>query len=198
MTSAPSPAASTSPGWVKPDVRFLSGTDLQGTFEIGGEQRSFAKGDLIYPLNVRYAGIVIDTTATTTPVVTPTPTATSTDTTVPSVTGIFLSGDDAAVGWLVTSNADEPTVLPDAALGKISGRVRAAGSVAGTKDQYSVRVGDRQAVATKVNTSVDGSGLTFNGVSDKRVPTASVFFTDASGVVFFGRFGGGEYDGVWF
>lgn len=172
--STPSP--STAPGWVKPSVAFVGGTATSATFDIAGETRVFATGDLVYPLNVRYAGLVDGTTDQ----------------------GLFTYGDDAAIGWIVTANAESPTVLPDAALGEISGRVRVYAAVAGEKDTFWATVNDTTHVKVSLGAPVGDTGLTLSAVDGLGTATGQVSFKDQAGSTFLGRSGGGEYDGVWF
>ncbi|MFD0481117.1 hypothetical protein ACFQ46_00805 [Kineococcus sp. GCM10028916] len=181
------PTHSTAPTWEQPSVGFVTGTDAYGIFTVDGEQVRVAKGTLIYPLSVRYQGIVVETTAT----ATATATATSTEDT--SVLGVFTSENNSSTGWLVPSDTGAPTELPATALGTTHGQVRLGGVL---RDKFWLRVDRNDDVLLAAGTAVDGTGLTFAGAVDTRVPSASAFFTDAAGIVYFGSMGEGDSDGV--
>ncbi|WP_380175609.1 hypothetical protein ACFEMC_09045 [Kineococcus sp. DHX-1] len=167
----------------------MSGSDAVGVFDVDGERVSVAKGALIYPLSVRYGGLAGATAATST--VSASPTSAPSD--VASTVGVFLSESDPGRGWLVQSNATDPVQLPDAALGKTTGTVFVGGVL---RDKFWVRKDRQDDVLLSQGDSVAGTPLRFTGVQDDRVPTATAFFTDAAGVVYFGNMGEGGSDGV--
>lgn len=184
----PGPSRSTAPAWEAPAVGFVTGNADYGVFDLDGKRVTVLTGQLIYPLSVRYQGVVVVETPTPTP--TPTPTSTAKDS---SVLGKFTSENNPATGWLVPSNLEKPTQLPAAALGKVSGQVRLNGVL---RDQYWVRVDRQDDVLMTAGTAVGTTGLTLTGASDKRVPYAGAIFTDGVGNVYFGSMGERESDGV--
>ncbi|WP_432505319.1 hypothetical protein [Kineococcus arenarius] len=185
----PSDTRSTAPGWTVPQVSFVTGTAAFGTFRIAGEDVRIARGDLVYPLGIRYGGLVASDEATT-------PTETSDDS-VPAVKAVFTAENDAQTGWVITSDPEGKVLLPDAVVGHPQGRARAYGVLA---DRVWIRVDREQGALYSEGESVGDTGLTFLGTEpdDESLPNAGVYFQDGSGIVYFGKFGGGESDGVAF
>ncbi|WP_432498599.1 hypothetical protein [Kineococcus auxinigenes] len=190
-SATPTDTRSTAPGWTVPQVSFVTGTDDFGTFRIAGEDVRIATGDLVYPLGIRYGGLAPSDEATT-----PTPSETSDDS-VPAVKAVFTAENDAQTGWVITSDPEGKVLLPDAVVGHPQGRVRAYGVLA---DRFWIRVDRQQGVLHSEGEAVAGTGLTFLGTDpdDDSLPAAGVYFQDGSGIVYFGKFGGGESDGVAF
>ncbi|NAZ83717.1 hypothetical protein GTR02_18040 [Kineococcus sp. R8] len=113
--------------------------------------------------------------------------------------GVFLSATDTAGGWIVPPG----TLLPDAVVGATTGRARVEAVL---RDQFWIRVDRDEAVLQPAGAAVKGTSLTFEGFSDEtfsrwvsplKNPRTQVFFSDGP-VTSFGRFGGGEVDGVAF
>ncbi|WP_432533499.1 hypothetical protein [Kineococcus arenarius] len=183
---APSDTRSTAPGWTVPQVSFVTGTDAVGRFLIAGEYIDVARGDLVYPLGIRYQGLAGDAGE-----------STPTDGSVLSVKAVFTAENDAQTGWVITSDPEGDVLLPDAVVGHPQGRARAYGVLA---DRVWIRVDREQGVLYSEGESVGDTGLTFLGTDpdDESLPDAGVYFQDGSGVVYFGKFGGGESDGVAF
>ncbi|WP_432487596.1 hypothetical protein [Kineococcus sp. SYSU DK018] len=183
----PSDTRSTAPGWTVPQVSFVTGTDGYGVFRIAGEEVRITKGDLVYPLGIRYGGVVAAESDASVPV----------DGTVGAVQGVFTAENDAATGWVITSDPEGKVLLPGAVVGAPQGRARVYGVLA---DKFWVRVDRGQGVLYAVGDTVSGTGLTFLGTEpdDATLPEAGVYFEDGAGVVYFGTFGGGESDGVSF
>jgi len=198
-TSAPAvvPApASSAPGWTTPVVRFVGASGATATFDVDGEQRTFTTGQAVYPLALVYAGTVQAST--------PTPSSSSssatTTTAPPQQLGVFVSAGDSGTGWIVPPGTD----LPDAVVGRTQGRVRVVGVL---RDRYFVGVDRQPDVLLATGTAVAGTPLTFTGESNdvhtrwalqNGTPDeaqGNVYFADGA-VVAFGRFGGGEVDGV--
>jgi hypothetical protein len=103
------------------------------------------------------------------------------------------------------------TVLPDAVVGGTKGRVRVYGIASSADDgtTFWVRVDRQERIAVKTGAAIDGTGLTLVGAADDAFATidpalrASMGNTDPvafmnGSVTYFGRFGGGETDGVAF
>jgi len=194
----PAPASS-APGWTTPVVRFLGASGASGataTFDVDGEQRTFATGQAVYPLGLVYAGTV----QASSPAPSSSSASSSTTTAPPPQLGVFTSAGDSGTGWIVPPGTD----LPDAVAGRTQGRVRVVGVL---RDRYFVGVDRQPDVLLAAGTAVAGTPLTFTGESNdvharwalqNGAPAkaqGNVYFTDGA-VVAFGRFGGGEVDGV--
>ncbi|WP_337062736.1 hypothetical protein [Kineococcus sp. G2] len=186
VSTTPSDTRSTAPGWTVPQVSFVTGTDSAGLFLIAGEHVRVAAGDLVYPLGIRYGGLV-GGAETTTPV----------DGELPPVTAVFTTENDARTGWVITSDPKGEVLLPDAVVGHPQGRVRAYGVLG---KQTWIRVDREPGKLHSEDAVVEGTGLTFLGDAPgvEGLPVADVYFKDAAGNFYFGTFGGGESDGVSF
>ncbi|WP_369052258.1 hypothetical protein [Kineococcus terrestris] len=185
VTTPPTPSdtRSTAPGWTVPQVSFVVGDNVTGVFKIAGEYRTVAKGELIYPLSVRYDGVVEE----------PDPAAEE----IPVVKGIFRSEHRAGTGWIVESDPKGNKVFPKALVGDPAGRARVYGVLG---DRYWISVERQPGVLHAVEDAVAGTGLTFLGAGAPQdgFPVADVYFVDGNGNHYFGTFGGGEQDGVAF
>jgi len=191
------PPVSSAPGWTTPVVRFVGGTAAAGTFDVDGEQRTVALGQSVYPLSLVYAGTVTSSEATPTP----SPSSSSSTTTAPPPQlGVLLSADDSSAGWIVPPDS----ALPDVVVGRTQGRVRVVGL---RQEQFFLRVDRQQDALLAVGTAVQGTGLTFTGVTNDvharwaaqagnpSLAQGEVYFSTGA-VTAFGRFGAGEADGV--
>jgi len=195
------PPASSAPGWTTPVVRFLGATAGSATFDVDGEQRTVATGQAVYPLGLVYAGTVQDSTpAPSASDSSSTPSSATTTTAPPRQLGVFTSAGDSGTGWIVPPGTD----LPDAVVGRAQGRVRVVGVL---RDRWFVGVDRQPDVLMAAGTAVQGTPLTFTGEANElhtrwavqngtpAKAQGNVYFTDGA-VVAFGRFGGGEADGV--
>ncbi|MCI2239013.1 hypothetical protein MO973_29880 [Paenibacillus sp. TRM 82003] len=184
VSATPSGTRSTAPGWTVPRVSFVTGTDAYGIFRIAGEDVRIAEGSLVYPLGIRYGGLVGEATA-------------PAEGEVPAVKAVFTAENDARTGWVITSDPEGEVLLPDAVVGHPQGRVRAYGVLG---KQTWIRIDREPGELYSEGAVVEGTGLTFLGSAPdvEDLPAAGTYFKDTAGNIYFGTFGGGESDGVSF
>ena len=110
---------------------------------------------------------------------------------VPSSQASAAAAGTEKFGWIATPTS----LLPDAALGKVSGTVRFLGQAG---DKFLVQAGNAAPQWVVVNGKVEGTPLTFTGLGlDSIVRPDVAVFTDGTSQ-FFTVLGGGEGSGVTF